>query len=556
MRITASNLVSINPEFIELLRRLEVGDTLKGRVLEALGRNITVKTASGQLFTALLQEGTYISKGAFIELVISNITDGKVFAELKEESHTSELEAKITEFLRQVNLPVNKENVEASRLLIKYKLPLDKEAVMSITGLQKSIDNLCQSSRGRIGLLLSELDIKDTEVDVLNKIVLGWSDNLLDQEAEDVPAESAGDGLKAIISEEVRGERSIPVKSPADRSADETDNNEENSKNLIRNINMNKPFSIETHGETAIYKEFLTEKTAPSFVNERAELLKMLDGLGIKMTDEIKRFVGQLTDTLISIRNTDMEALAYLVSKEMAVTPKNLGMLIKNIESSDGMSQLLDKIRHRLADGDNSELRRIKESIKRIFLEPKQVGDNKRVLEQLKDMAKLGEKLEKYIIKNEIEDPELKDALSNLKDNIDFIRSINNHCNFMQIPVLINGNNSTAKVYVFSEGKRRKQINPDDATIVVVLDLERLGHMESIIKVKNKNVNVTFKVESKNISTIIEKNGILLKKSLGIKGYNLAPIRVINLEQSFSLISLEAMISENRSEKIHFDMRV
>jgi len=287
-----------------------------------------------------------------------------------------------------------------------------------------------------------------------------------------------------------------------------------------------------------------------------AELLKVLDKLGIEAGNEVKRFAGQVADILASIKGHDMEALTYLVSKEMKITPKNLGMLIKNIENSDGISQFLDKLQQKAAIEDNPELKEIKTAIKKVFLEPRQLEDNKEVSEQLKDVARLGEKLEKYLNRSDNKDPEIRDALSNLRDSIDFLRNINQHTNYMQLPVIINGDTSTAKLYVFKEGKRSKKINPEDATVVVALDLNSLGHLESMIRVKGKSVNVTFRVENKSIGTMIEKNSSALKNALKEKGYSLNPVRVISLEQPFSLLSLEAMINESGSEKIHFDMRV
>jgi flagellar hook-length control protein FliK len=240
----------------------------------------------------------------------------------------------------------------------------------------------------------------------------------------------------------------------------------------------------------------------------------------------------------------------------MEITPKNLGMLIKNIENSDGISQFIDKLQQRIIVEDNPELKEIKESIKKVFLEPRQVENSKEVAEQLKDIAKLGERLENYLNSSGNKNPEARDALSNLRDSIDFIRSINESNNFMQIPLMINGDTSTAKLYIFKEGKRGKAINPDNATILVALDLKSLGHLESMIGVKGKTVNVTFRVENKSIGDMLEKQSLMLKNSLGEKGYSLSPVRIISLEQPFSLLSLEAMINEGGSGKIHFDMRV
>jgi flagellar hook-length control protein FliK len=216
----------------------------------------------------------------------------------------------------------------------------------------------------------------------------------------------------------------------------------------------------------------------------------------------------------------------------------------------------LDKLQKKIEGEDAPELREIKESIKKIFLEPRQLEESKETAEQIKDIARLGEKLESYLNKSGDKDPEIRDALSNLRDSIDFLRNINEHNNFMQLPVMINENTSTAKLYVFKEGKKSKKINPEDATVVLSLDLKSLGHLESMIKVMGKSVNITFRVENEGIGTILEKNGSLLKDALSEKGYSLKPVRVISMEQPFSLLSLEAMINESASDKIHFDMRV
>jgi hypothetical protein len=287
-----------------------------------------------------------------------------------------------------------------------------------------------------------------------------------------------------------------------------------------------------------------------------AELLKVLARLGVEPGKEVQRLAGQVEDMLASIRNTDMEALTYLVSKEMKITPGNLGMLVRNIENSDGIAQFLDKLQQKIEGEASPELTEIKSAIKKVFLEPSQLEGSKETSEQLKDIAQLGERLERYLNEKGDRDPEIRDALTNLRDSLDFIRNINQHSNFMQLPVLINGDTATAKLYVFKEGKRSKQINPEDATIVVALDLKSLGHLESMIKVKGKTVNVTFRVESKDIGTVLEKNVNQLTEALKEKGYSLYPVRVISMEQPFSLLSLEAMINESASDKIHFDMRV
>ncbi|HNR04832.1 MAG TPA: flagellar hook-length control protein FliK, partial [Bacillota bacterium] len=514
--------------------------------------------------TAILQEGASIPKDAFVELVIKDIADGKIFAELKGEDKASDPDIKVSDLLKQLNLPVNEKNMEAAKLLLKYKLPLNRETIGNITGLQKSIDNLNNSTGEKMGLMLSGLNIKDTPVDVLNKIVLNWPDDfaafeaILENDGQKPEANEA-----AIIKQTTAGSASdskaaeIPGKaavititdsSEALKGAVITDSNETPREAAITGRG-------ETPKEGVGYVSPLSDMAAAES-NKGVELIRALAGLGIESESEIKMLAAKVESILSSIKNTDMEAITYLVSKEMEITPRNLGMLIKNIENRDVISQFLDKLQEKIIRDDNPKLKAISESIRKVFLEPRQLEDREEVARQLKDIASLGEKLESYLKTGGDKDPEIREALSNLKDCIDFIRNVNQHNNFLQIPLLINDNTTAAKLYVFKDGKREKRINPEDATVVVALDLMNLGHLESMIRVKGKTVDITFRTENKSIGSMIEKNILMLKEALGEKGYYLSPIRVINLEQPFSLLSLEAMINESGYEKIHFDMRV
>lgn len=568
MRIDSAKFLNIKTEAMELLKNMDIGDTLKGRVLEVLGNNISIRASGGQVFTAVLPEGTTVPKGALVELLVNNISvDGKLYAEFKTEARTEDMDSKVAGLLKQFGLPIDGKNLEAAKLLVKYNLPLDKESVIKLTGLQKSIDNLNVSGEEKAALMLSGLNIKNTPVDLLNKLVLNWTGELPEYAAVKpqvntingnsiLPAEvQAGESLqvqtaKAAV-EPMAASRPVLINDDVDMQ--ETVSNELHKTAVKAEVIEAKP------GQTANKEAVRTgvnAATAEPEAAEGSELLKALAKLGVEPGVEVGRLAGQVENILSSIRNTDMEALTYLVSKEMSITPTNLGMLIKNIENKDGVSSFLDLLQKKI-EGENSlELKEIKEAIKKVFMEPGQLEDSKEASEKLKDIALLGEKLEGYLNEKGGTDPEIRDALSNLRDSLDFIKNINQHANYMQLPLLINGDTSTAKLYVFKEGKRSRQINPEDATVVVALDLKSLGHLESMIKVKGKTVNVTFRVESKEIGTVLEKNSNTLKEALKEKGYSLNPVRVVSTGQPFSLLSLEAAINESTSDRINFDMRI
>lgn len=574
MRIDSAKFLNIKTEAMELLRNMEIGDTLKGRVLEVLGNNISIRASGGQVFTAVLPEGTTVPKGSLVELLINNISvDGKLYAEFKTEARTEDMDSKVAGLLKQFGLPVDEKNLEAAKLLVKYNLPLDKDSVTKITNMQKSVDNLNMSGEEKAALMLSGLNIKNTPVDVLNKLVLNWTGELPEDAAEKTQVDTVNGNN--IMSAGVQAEENLqgPTAKPAADTTvaankpeiinDDVDIQETASNELHKTAA--KAEAVGVKPEQTANKETLIREAVRAGFNaasaeleaaDGSELLKALTKLGVEPGAEVGRLAGQVESILSSIRNTDMEALTYLVSKEMSITPANLGMLIRNIENKDGVSSFLDLLQKKIEGENSPELKEVKEAIKKVFLEPGQLEDSKEVSEKLKDIAQLGEKLEGYLSEKGGKDPEIRDALSNLRDSLDFIRNINQQANYMQLPLLINGDTSTAKLYVFKEGKRSRQINPEDATVVVALDLKSLGHLESMIKVKGKTVNVTFRVESKEAGTILEKNSNMLKKALKEKGYSLNPVRVVNTGQPFSLLSLEAAINESTSDKINFDMRV
>jgi len=574
MRIDSTKFLNIKAEAIELLKNIEAGDTLKGRVLEVLGNNISIRTSGGQVFTAVLPEGTTVPQGSLVELLVNSISaDGKLYAEFKTEAGPEDIDAKLAGLLKQFGLSVDEKNLEAAKLLIKYNLPLDKESVVKITGLQKSIDNLSMSGEEKAALMLSGLNIKNTPVDALNRLVLNWTgkltaDSAVKQQTQTasgnniVPADETVEESLPRSAAKVPAEASTaagrPVVLQTDVDIQETVSNElhkEAAKTEVTEARPEQTANKETAAQEPVRAGINTPTVQPE-ANNSSELLKALAKLGVEPGEEAGRLAGQVENIMASIKNTDMEALTYLASKEMSITPANLGMLIRNIENRDDVSDFLDLLQKKLQGDGSPELKDIKEGISKVFLEPGHLEDSKEASEKLKEIAQLGEKLEGYLNEKGNKDPEIRDALSNLHDSLDFIKNINQHTNYMQLPLLINGDTSTAKLYVFKEGKRSRQIDPKDATVVVALDLKSLGHLESMIKVKGKTVNVTFRVESKEIGTVLEKNSGLLKEALKEKGYSLNPVRVVNTGQPFSLLSLEAAINESTSDKIHFDMRV
>ena len=467
MRIVDAVYLNIRPEVLELLKNLEIGDVLKGRVLEVLANNISVKTASGQVFTAVLQEGGPVKRVLWWNCLLIILQMAKYMQSSKQKVK-ADMDTKVAELLKQIGFSIDEKYGSNARLLIKYKLPLNKETISNITGLQKSIDNLNNSTEEKIGLMLSGLNIKDTPIDALNKVILNWPADITAFEA--IPE---NDGRKT----------EVPEAAITERATDESLNDGKVTENPEKTADIPRTVRNEAYREADRQVSYVSNMDV-SEIKKGVDLIRVLSGMGIEAGEEVKQLAAKVENILASISNVDMEVITYLAAKENENNSRKSKHADKNIENRDGISQFLDKLQERIEGKKSPELMEIKTYIRRVFFEPRQLKEGKDVSDQLKDIAKLGEKLETYLNKSGDKDPEIKEALSNLKDSIDFIRNINQHSNYLQLPLMMNGDTSTAKLYVFKEGKRNKQINPEDATVVIVLDLANLGHLESMIRVK------------------------------------------------------------------------
>ncbi len=534
MRIDSLGNLNIKPELLEALKNLEVGDIIKGRIMDFLDNTVKIKSTSGHTITASLMTDVPISKGDFVQLMVSSIDLDKIFVQLNMGDKTqSAPKINLTEILNKMDVPINDTNLEAAKLLLKYNMPVNKDSLMSLVNAQKSIGSLAQSSpEGKLGLILSGLNIKNTDVTILSKAAL----------INEAEVKILVDKLTDNTSEKAFNSVSTTVKTLDDKLTETI-----SEKAVIIKPEANQQSSSSSS---------IAANPKTSAEQVKTEINQILNKLQIPLNSDSVKFISDIAKSLAVVNNSTMEEAAYLLSKDIEVTPNNLEVIRTNINNEVKLDDFLSKLQKQIDTQDNQQLRELKDEIKRVFMHPKQIENKEEVKEKLKDIIKLGDKIDKAINNQNINETEVKSTLVNLRENIDFIRQINQHNNYLQLPLIVNGEQSTADMYVFKDKKRGKNIDPNNATILLALDLKSLGHLESLISVSQKTVNITFRIENMHISEILKNHSPALGSALEAKGYRLNPIKYIKLEQSFNLLMLEDLITDESSEKFHFDKRI
>ena len=544
MRITTQSQIAIMPKLAELLSNLEVGDTVKGKIIEMLGQSISIKTASGQTFTAALMKAVDLMPGQNVELIINSITAESIFAELKTDNQKTPIsdDSKLQQLLQQMDIKPVESSLQAAKLLVKYNMPVTKENVNTLVNTQKSIEILAQGDTPKaIALLQSELNINNTEITKLVKmaaVLEPQSQQML--KALQIKAESVTNEVKPTIQNEIKQNeiKQTEIK--------QTETTLEVPK---QQAEVQKP--IETSPKAVMQQlaaEIEAEISKPEAVKQN--LIKQ----------EGQKF-EKLIDTIIkafeTVSQAKPEQAAYMLSKDIKITPATVKAIVDNTKGENKLSKQLEGILKlvEILEKNQVDVKEIKQELKKLFLKPELLQSKEKVAENFKDIVKLGAKLEMLIKEQGMDRKVDISVLQDVKGNIDFIKNINANINYLQIPIQVNEKNTTAEIYVFNDKKRSKSVNPENATILVALDLDRLGHIESLITVNKKNVNITFKVQEESFKKVISKASETLKQSLEARGYSLNPLKIIDMKEKFNLLELEERISMDNMQ-LHVDIKV
>lgn len=574
MRITAQNPIIIKQQLADFIGNLKVGDTVRGRIIEAFANSISVKAASGQIFTAALMKAAELNIGQVVELNINSITEQGVFAELKTSNQKTIIgeDSKLLQSLRQMNIEPTDSNLQAAKLLMKNNMPVTKENLVNLVNTQKSIEILAQGDASKaVALLQSELSIENTEFTQLVKITAAMepqSREILNTLQKD--AEAVKEALKLSqqfdaeqrqndqpITKQVQAERvqaeTIQVKLTQSEQAQAKQPQEIlKQADLLKSIELMK--SDETQRQTEIQKAAV--ESNPKLIMQ--QLTSNIDADAVKReAPMLEKLIDTITDVFKAASKAKPEETAYLLAKDIKITPAAVKALTENITGGNKLSKQLEGL-EKLAEQlekNQVDIKEIKQELSKSYLKPEQLQDKEKLAENIKDIVKAADKLETVIREKGLEGKVDTAPLQELKNNLDLIKNINTNINYLQIPVQINENKTTAEIYVYKGNKRSKNINPENATILIALDLDKLGHIESLISVYKKNVDITFKVEKEDLKAVISNSSQSLMTALEARGYSPNPLKIIDIKDRFNLVELEEM-NYGASGQFSVDIRV
>jgi len=273
------------------------------------------------------------------------------------------------------------------------------------------------------------------------------------------------------------------------------------------------------------------------------------------LAGQLKLIFNESLEFANVINDIDLETLLFLLSRKIEVTPQNL-IINRQINSkSPIITQHIDKIIEGIKNNNDPNIQSIISKLNNLYINVDELSSNENI-DKSNDLLRILAQLEEVLEDNNNMRYELKQSMINIRDTISFIKSINNHINYLYIPIAINENKTDAEIFVFERGNRSKKIDISNATIVICVNMPSLGYIESIIEIRNKNLNIGFKTADKKTADMIKRYSLNLIDSLSFKGYNISIKSSVKKDKAFDLQSVDELINPKTYSLNSIDVRI
>ncbi|MEA4960098.1 hypothetical protein [Lutispora sp.] len=270
---------------------------------------------------------------------------------------------------------------------------------------------------------------------------------------------------------------------------------------------------------------------------------------------KLKQLASGATKAADSIKRTDIGLLVSMLSKNIEITAENLYIYNEINSNREVISEYIGKLLKHLLDSENPKEQLILTKLNEVFLKPEELDDNNVKL-GFKKLLELLIQLESSMGDDDKNNYEIRDALMNLRNFVNIIKSINSNMNYIHIPIIVNNKQTDAKIFIYERGKRNKKIDVSNTSIAICLSTDNIGYVESYIEIRDKNINVIFKLENKAATDTINDHKEVLINALRAKGYSISIRAVEKKDEPIGLAHVEEILNPKEVSRYSIDVRV
>lgn len=522
-------------ELTGTLAGLKEGNIFEGTVKSARNGQVVLVLANGESITARIEGkiDLQLNQSMFFEVKSNTQTQIAIKPYLNGNGGNPTLFRALTE----AGLAATEENLEMVKTMMEEQMPIDRQSLGNMAKQIASFPGTDVSAlvqMNRLGIPVTEGNIQqflNYREDAAS--IMGELEGIIEElpqsfKAENLTAEQMrdqnGELLKIFFPEQQSAE-TVPQIKEVNTAAVHPGERPWIPQNIEEvEVPPEKLLMEEQTGAERGAAQLLTEE-------ENVNLRQQLEQLGMGENKALFDETGQLRGTpeeFLQKLQTQLEQMKNLPKQEL-----------EQLFSGKEYQKLL------------------KEAIgKQWFIQPEQVGKENTVKELYEKLQDQMGRLEEFAKQNHLEHTGFKQAVSTVRNNIEFMNQINHIYNFVQIPLKMQMQNVNSQLYVYSNKKNLR--DPEgELSAFLHLDMDHLGSTDVSVKMKGTQVNTQFYMEDDESYDLILSHAEELAKKLEQKGYQ-CEIQVQNDKKKVDFVEdflKQDLPSTGRLRRYSFDMR-
>ena len=567
----AAGQINISNNNTDILNKLKPGDVIRAQVLENSGEELTIKLSDGSEVHANALTTINAKEGDFVNFVFKGTEGGKLVLESLGTNTTQSVNEALVNAksaLALINVPISDKNIEMAMALLKQNLPVTNESLLKMEELTSVNKGLKADSAAF--LIASKLSDNKNNIEKLQSLLSGRlkiTDNisglikLVEGAGETEPPKTPQEIVNRLASLVKENNENVPVKAAVMDNLLERltsgikmkfgsaegiveGNSASNSSAGKSGAALSTGNSTDTviQSSAASGNQVNKANTQNSQAKtETNQLLRAENGFGIDNSitqaplskadlPVLKELRSQLQTIAEGPKLTQEQftAIKY-IAKEISNTIDKIGLRQQELDNFifDAGKQ------HIIKDAVNT----LKNLVVRIDRQ------NNEEINPVKFYNELESSL--TIAKNAIQHlpSVVREAAVNivnsLESNVNFINQLNNYSSYVQLPLSIFNQNTTGELYMLKKGSKTKKLDPSNLTVLLSLETNNIGRIDTLLSIKEKDVSTNFRLEDSGVFNILKDSHKMLYNSLLEKGFRLVDFTYKLLEDPISIVNFE-----------------
>ncbi len=150
---------------------------------------------------------------------------------------------------------------------------------------------------------------------------------------------------------------------------------------------------------------------------------------------------------------------------------------------------------------------------------------------------------------------QLSQNASDMSNNLDFMKTLNETFQYIQLPLKLQNQNAHGDLYVMTKKESLKK-NPNKLKVLLHLDMDHLGTLDIHISKENTAVTTKFFVSTEDTLHLLERNINLLNDAINEQGYAFSSelmMKQKDVDIVKDFVSAEAPVGDMK--RYNFDLR-